>query len=226
MEHTPGRLNNKWMWLLEVCFSTARHYLCLICSHLLQCFYYISMYMYSGRCKQCKILLCLPVSPAVLTDHRVADSSVCVTPLASRRARTRRRSPSNLRRPSTKWSPYLRTVTPGPSAYRRVRSAPDSPEKRISHLCICVAPIMEAKFCFVLFFLSSQWPRSASGSCSPTSSLQGRLNSTPDTNTSWWSARCAAGWAPLQLFYTSFSNKRYCLLFFFTYTVTSIFFSL
>lgn len=65
----------------------------------------------------------LTVPPSVsscLTDHQITDSSVCVTPLASKRVRTRRRSPSNLPRPSTKWSPYLRIVTPGPSAYRRV----------------------------------------------------------------------------------------------------------
>lgn len=41
--------------------------------------------------------------------------------LAWRRARTRRRSPSSLPRPSMKWNPYLRTVTPGPSVCRRVR---------------------------------------------------------------------------------------------------------
>lgn len=45
---------------------------------------------------------------------------------------------------------------------------------------------------------SSQWPPSASGSSSPISNPHLRLSSTPDTNTSWWSARCAAGWASFQ----------------------------
>lgn len=41
--------------------------------------------------------------------------------------------------------------------------------------------------------VSFQWPRCASGCCSLTSSPRGRPSSTPGTNTSSWSARCAAG---------------------------------
>lgn len=48
------------------------------------------------------------------------------------------------------------------------------------------------------FHVSSQLRRSASGFSSPISSPRGRPSSTPDTNTSWWSARCAAGWATFQ----------------------------
>lgn len=104
--------------------------------------------------------------------------------LVWKKGRTRRRSPLNLHRPLMKWSPSLKTAIPGLSVYLRVSSLIWT-VYLVSFIGIDwshVGPL--------------QWPRCGSVFFSLTSSPQGHLSSIRDTNTSWWSARCAAGSVP------------------------------
>lgn len=109
---------------------------------------------------------------------------LCLRLPGLRRARTRRRSALSLLRPLMKWSRCLRIFTPDQSVCQKVNYHQWRQflliEWELSWICV-----------------SSQLPRCDRDFCSQTFSPQERLSSTPDTNTFWWSARCAAGLAPL-----------------------------
>lgn len=74
---------------------------------------------------------------------QIVDSIICVSSLALKKVRTRRRSLSSLPRPLMKWSPCLKIVIPGPLAYRRVRET-------VLMIFVPNCSRVESKFCCVL----------------------------------------------------------------------------